>query len=74
MNATGNCGVGSGLDDRFDFQLVTGEFLDGAGLNYINNSYHSFGNNGSTYNTDIIFGQQYSSINRRDFLHQSTGA
>ncbi len=53
MNSTGNCGVGSGMDDRFDFQLVTSEFLDGAGLSYINNSYHSFGNNGSTYNTDI---------------------
>jgi hypothetical protein len=41
------------MDDRFDFQLVTGEFLDGAGLSYIANSYHSFGNNGTTYNTDI---------------------
>src|SRR3954453_23917857 len=41
------------MDDRFDFQVVTGEFLDGAGLSYIANSSHSFGNNGTTYNTDI---------------------
>ena len=53
VNSVGNCGVGSGMDDRFDFQLVSGEFLDGQGLNYIGNSYHSFGNNGTTFNTDI---------------------
>jgi hypothetical protein len=41
------------LDDRFDFQLVTGEFLDGEGLNYIPDSYHAFGNNGSTFNQNI---------------------
>ena len=52
-----------GVDDRFDFQLMTGEFLDGDGLSYIGpsvpgmsgtvHSYHTFGNNGSTYNDDI---------------------
>jgi hypothetical protein len=42
-----------GMDDRFDFQLVTGEFLDGEGLSYISGSYHAFGNNGSTFNTNI---------------------
>ncbi|MCA9237607.1 MAG: hypothetical protein KDA44_19175 [Planctomycetales bacterium] len=36
-----------GLDDRFDFQLVTGELLDDEGLAYIPGSYHPFGNNGS---------------------------
>ncbi len=36
-----------GVDDRFDFQLVTGELLDNEGLSYINNSYRAFGNNGS---------------------------
>ncbi len=39
--------TGGGLDDRFDFQIVTGEFLDGAGIDYRNGSYHTFGNNGS---------------------------
>lgn len=36
-----------GMDDRFDFQLVTGEFLDGEGLDYIPGSYRAFGNDGS---------------------------
>ena len=44
------------MDDRFDFQLVTGEFQDGEGLSYLNGSYHAFGNNGSTYNLDIDAG------------------
>ncbi len=42
--------VGGGVDDRYDFQLVTGEFLDNEGLSYIPGSYHAFGNNGTTYN------------------------
>lgn len=36
-----------GVDDRFDFQLTTAEFLDGEGLSYISGSYHAFGNNGT---------------------------
>ncbi len=40
-------GASGGMDDRFDFQLVTGEFLDNEGLSYIPNSYRAFGNNGS---------------------------
>jgi hypothetical protein len=55
-SSVGNCGVTGGMDDRFDFQLVTGEFLDGAGLSYISGSYHAFGNNGSTFNDDINVG------------------
>jgi endonuclease/exonuclease/phosphatase family metal-dependent hydrolase len=39
--------VGGGLDDRFDFQLITGEFTDGNGIDYRSGSYHTFGNNGS---------------------------
>ncbi len=39
--------VGGGLDDRFDFQLLTGEWFDGVGLEYIPGSYRTFGNNGS---------------------------
>ncbi len=36
-----------GVDDRFDFQLVTNELLDGEGLSYIPGSYRAFGNNGT---------------------------
>jgi hypothetical protein len=39
--------IGGGMDDRFDFQLVTGEFLDGDGMDYISGSYRAFGNNGT---------------------------
>ncbi|MDX1965441.1 MAG: hypothetical protein SFX18_20010 [Pirellulales bacterium] len=39
--------IGGGLDDRFDFQIFTSELTDGQGLEYLSNSYHAFGNNGS---------------------------
>ncbi|MEM8946825.1 MAG: hypothetical protein AAGD11_16745 [Planctomycetota bacterium] len=39
--------VGGGVDDRFDFQLVTDEFQDDEGLSYISGTYRAFGNNGS---------------------------
>ena len=46
--------ITGGMDDRFDFQLVTGEFLDDEGLSYIAGSYRAFGNNGShTFNQPI---------------------
>jgi endonuclease/exonuclease/phosphatase family metal-dependent hydrolase len=38
---------GGGLDDRYDFQLISGEFLNGTGLEYRPGSYHTFGNNGT---------------------------
>ena len=47
--ATAGCGVGGGMDDRFDFQLMTGELLDGEGLDTIANSYHAFGNGGGVW-------------------------
>ncbi|WP_428388614.1 hypothetical protein [Mucisphaera sp.] len=49
--------VGGGVDDRFDFQLVTGELLDTEGLDYIPGSYRAFGNDGShTMNQSITTG------------------
>ena len=45
--------VTGGVDDRFDFQWVSGEMQDNAGLSYISGSYHTFGNNGTTFNSDI---------------------
>lgn len=45
------------MDDRFDLQFVSGEFLDGEGLEYIPDSYHVFGNNGThTLNDSISTG------------------
>ncbi|MFM7207100.1 MAG: aspartyl protease family protein [Planctomycetaceae bacterium] len=36
--------VTGGMDDRFDFQLVTAEADDGRGFDYLPNSYWAFGN------------------------------
>ncbi len=56
--------VGGGMDDRFDFQLVSSAMQSGQGVSYIGpsvpntlisptqQSYHAFGNNGTTYNAD----------------------
>ena len=52
--------AGGGVDDRFDFQLVTDELLDSEGLSYITGSYHTFGNNGSTFNDAINVGNTIS--------------
>ena len=47
----------SPMDDRFDIQFVSGEFLDGKGLEYASGSYHVFGNNGThTLNDSISTG------------------
>ncbi|MDZ4656360.1 MAG: hypothetical protein SH868_02150 [Bythopirellula sp.] len=49
--------AGGGMDDRFDFQLVTGELLDNEGMSILPNSYHVFGNNGThTLNGSITTG------------------
>ena len=39
--------TGGGIDDRFDFQLITDELLDSWGLDYRSGTYHTFGVNGS---------------------------
>ncbi len=55
-SSTGNCGVGGGMDSRFDFQLSTAEVQDGEGFDLIPGSYHPFGNNGSTLNQAVNSG------------------
>ena len=35
------------MDDRIDLQLVSGELLDGPGVDYVSGSFHAFGNNGT---------------------------
>lgn len=35
------------MDDRFDIQFASGEFFNNVGLDYVSNSYHVFGNNGT---------------------------
>ncbi len=37
----------SNMDDRFDIQFASGELFDGVGVDYVPNSFHIFGNNGT---------------------------
>lgn len=60
-SALSDGGSPGGMDDRFDLQIVTGELLDGNGLNYIGpsstgateHSYQAFSNDGSTFDAAI---------------------
>jgi endonuclease/exonuclease/phosphatase family metal-dependent hydrolase len=40
-------GSGTGMNDRFDIQFASGELFDGVGVDYVPNSFHVFGNNGT---------------------------
>ena len=45
------------MDDRFDLHFASGEFFDGTGIEYVNNSFHVFGNNGThTFDMPITTG------------------
>lgn len=47
-------GASGGMDDRFDFILLSENFfLDNPNLQYITDSYHAFGNNKNCYKKDI---------------------
>ncbi len=46
-------GAGGGLDDRFDFILLSENMLSNPSLQYIPETYKAYGNNGNCYNLDI---------------------
>ncbi|MCH9659795.1 MAG: T9SS type A sorting domain-containing protein [Bacteroidetes bacterium] len=46
-------GAGGGLDDRFDFMLVSENMLTDPKLRYVPNSYLAYGNNGNCFNESI---------------------
>ena len=46
-------GAGGGLDDRFDFILLSENMLSTPSLQYVDDTYKSYGNNGNCYNLDI---------------------
>lgn len=50
---SGNGGAGGGMDDRFDFIMMSKNFNNSAELFYINNSYKAIGNNGNCYNDAV---------------------
>ncbi len=46
-------GAGGGLDDRFDFILLSENIMNSSDINYATNSYKSYGNNGNCFNSRI---------------------
>ncbi|NND63588.1 MAG: hypothetical protein HKN48_10410 [Flavobacteriaceae bacterium] len=46
-------GAGGGLDDRFDFILVSENMLSDPKMKYVKNSYKAYGNNGNCFNESI---------------------
>ena len=48
--------MGGGLDDRFDFQLLSPTLFDGDGFSIMPSTYRSFGNDGDHYNVSINTG------------------
>jgi hypothetical protein len=46
-----------GMDDRFDFQFISKSLQDGVGLDIIDGSYHSLGNDGKHYDIAINDGE-----------------
>ncbi len=46
-------GISGGMDDRFDFILISNILNSTNGLSYVSGSYHAFGNDGLHFNQDI---------------------
>jgi endonuclease/exonuclease/phosphatase family metal-dependent hydrolase len=46
-------GVTGGMDDRFDFMMVSQNMINGTNLKYVPNTYKAYGNNGNCYNLSI---------------------
>ena len=51
--------VGGGLDDRFDFQLLTSRLNDGQGLSIIPGTYRALGNDGNHFDGAINTGNNF---------------
>jgi endonuclease/exonuclease/phosphatase family metal-dependent hydrolase len=49
----GSGGASGGLDDRFDFIMMSENLKDAADLSYVAGSYKAFGNNGNCFNERI---------------------
>jgi len=47
-------GSNGGLDDRFDFILASQSIIDQGGIDYVEDSYWAYGNDGLHFNTQII--------------------
>lgn len=62
-HTSGNCFAGGGMDDRFDFILVSDEIIDGADeMKYIANSYEAIGQDGQHFNKSLISSPENTSV------------
>jgi len=53
---TGSCGAGGGMDDRFDFILISDNIKNNSDkIEYINNSYTTIGQDGEHFNSGINY-------------------
>ncbi len=52
-NSFSGFGAGGGLDDRFDFIMISENLLGSSTLSYVEDSYTTYGNNGNCYNNNI---------------------
>jgi hypothetical protein len=60
---SGDCFSSGGLDDRFDFILVSDEILNGTSyMKYIANSYHAVGQDGEHFNNSVNSSPQNTSV------------
>ena len=67
-------GAGGGLDDRFDFIMVSQNMMTNPNLSYKADSYKAYGNNGNCYNNninDINCGGVYNQIIRDALYNMS---
>ncbi len=48
--------IGGGMDDRFDFQISSGEMQDNDGISIVPGSYRAFGNDGNHFDLAINVG------------------
>ena len=46
-------GAGGGMDDRFDFIMLSKNFTESTEMKFVNNSYKTIGNNGNCYNSFV---------------------
>ena len=50
-----DCGSGGGMDDRFDMILASKKIMDDLnGLHFVAGSYAGYGNNGDSYNMELV--------------------
>ncbi len=68
-HTSGDCASGGGMDDRFDFILVSDEILSGADkAKYVQNSYWAVGQDGNHFNKSLLDSPSNTSV-PNDVLH-----